>query len=666
MKKQIVLVAVPVGFAALTIALLLGGGAPTKSAPGLPDAGLTVGWLVPMLTMANYLIEFAMVGFSLAASLFFVDEDGALGDAATRFIRRIPPIALVWILVNALLLIVKAAYEIGIPFRQSFNFPTIYSYSVQTTQGNAILWQLFIVALLMGVTALTYRVRGSITALVLALLIFVPPAITSHAAGAGHHSLATGAIVVHIIASSLWVSGIFALITMRLLRLELSVAVPRFSVLAMWCVVAIVLTGVISAWLRVGSIHGLASKYAFIMLAKTIALGFLVALGARHRRLLKARLPGSDGIALFRLLTIEFVTMLFTIGLAVALAQTPPPIARVPIAYANAQQIVGIPMLAPPTFWRLLSSFEPDGFALSFMAIAGILYFRGVRKLVRRGDHWPIGRSISFALGLAVIGYATSGGLGTYALFAFSFHMIAHMSLATLAPIGIVLGAPVTLALRALPAGTHPGERGARGLLNSAIHSRVSQFYSHPVVALIIFDGSLFALYLTPLLGHLMGSHVGHVFMNFHFLAAGILFFYLIIGVDPSPRRIPHLVRIVLLFAAMSIHAFFSIAIMSTTSLLDGGYFASLHRPWWTDLLTDQHTGGGIGWSMGEAPIIIALVALFVQWTRDDAREAKRLDRASDRSVAKGEDDDLAKYNARLATLAKRDEQRGTSSQSSV
>ena len=142
MKKRIVFIAVPVGFAALTLALLLGGGAPTKSAPGLPDAGLTIGWLVPMLTLTNYFIEFALVGFSLAASLFFVDEDGALGDAATRFIRRIPSITLVWILVNALLLIVKAAYEIGIPFRQSFNFATIYSYSIQTTQGNAILWQL--------------------------------------------------------------------------------------------------------------------------------------------------------------------------------------------------------------------------------------------------------------------------------------------------------------------------------------------------------------------------------------------------------------------------------------------------------------------------------------------------------------------------------------------
>ena len=666
MKRRYVVLAVFLGFAALTIALLIGGGAPTKSAPGLPDAGLTVGWLVPLLSMTNFLIEFGLVGFSLAPVLFFVDEEGALGRSATRFIRRVPAIALLWIALNAVLLIVKAAYEIGIPFREALNFATIYSYSMQTAQGNAILWQFFIVALVMGVSALTYRVRGAATTLLLSLSIFLPPAIQSHAAGAGHHGLAIGAIVVHIVASALWVSGVFALIAMHRSKLSLATAVPRFSVLALWCVVAIALTGVISAWLRVGSIHGLASKYAAIILAKTIALALLVALGAQHRRFLKTRLLAGDAVAFLRLISIEIVTMLFTIGLAVALAQTPPPIARVPIAYPSAQQIAGVPMLPRPTLARLLWSFEPDGFALAFMAIAGVLYLLGVRKLIRRGDHWPIGRSIAFGLGLAMFGYATSGGLGAYALFAFSFHMIAHMSLVSLVPIGIVLGAPVTLALRTLPAGTHPGERGARGILNAAIHSRVSRFYSHPVVALIIFDGSLFALYLTPLFGHLMASHIGHVFMNFHFLAAGILFFYLIIGVDPSPRRIPHLVRIVLLFAAMSIHAFFSIAIMSTTGLLDGGYFASLQRPWWTDLLADQHLGGGIGWSMGEVPIIIALVALFIQWTKDDARESKRLDRVSDRAVAKGEDDELAKYNAQLTALAQRDEQRGTSSQSSV
>lgn len=658
MKRRYLLAAVLLGFAALTIALLLGGGAPTRAAPGLPDAGLAVGWLVPLLTLVNFFTEFALVGFSLASTFFFVDEEGALGDSATRFIRKIPEIAILWIAINIFLMIIKTAYEIGIPFRDALNFTIIYSYSTQTAQGNAMLWQFLIVALLMGVSSLAYRVRGAASTLLLSLLIFIPPAIQSHAAGAGHHRLATGAIVIHIVASALWVSGVFALVVMRRSRLSLVTAVPRFSVLAIWCVVSIAVTGVISAWLRVGSIHGLASKYAAIMLAKALALALLVAIGIGHRRVIKSRVLEGDTAAFIRLISIEIATMFTTVGLAVALAQTPPPIARVPIAYPSAVQIVGSPMLPPPTLSHLLWSFDPDALALAFVAIAAILYFQGVRRLSRRGDRWPVGRSIAFGLGLMVFAYSTSGGLGAYALFAFSFHMISHMSIVTLAPIGIVLGAPVTLALRALPAGGHPGERGARGILNAAIHSKVSQFYSHPVVALIVFDGSLFALYLTPIFGTLMRSHIGHVFMNFHFLAAGILFFYLIIGVDPSPRRIPHLVRMVLLLGAMSIHAFFSIAIMSTTSLLDGGYFAALQRPWWTDLLTDQHTGGAIGWSMGEAPIIIAFVALFIQWTRDDAREAKRIDRASDRAVARGEEDELAKYNAHLAALARRDEGR--------
>jgi cytochrome c oxidase assembly factor CtaG len=61
---------------------------------------------------------------------------------------------------------------------------------------------------------------------------------------------------------------------------------------------------------------------------------------------------------------------------------------------------------------------------------------------------------------------------------------------------------------------------------------------------------------------------------------------------------------------------------------------------------------------MSDLPIVIALVALFIQWTKDDAREARRLDRASDRATLQGEDDELAKYNARLAAIAKRDEKR--------
>jgi putative copper resistance protein D len=283
------------------------------------------------------------------------------------------------------------------------------------------------------------------------------------------------------------------------------------------------------------------------------------------------------------------------------------------------------------------------------------LYVKGVVVLTKRGDKWPVGRTISFALGISVIDFATSGGLGLYAHFSFSYHMIAHMFLAMIAPIGLVLGAPMTLALRTLPQGRTPSERGVRGSLLAALHSKVGTFYTNPIVALLIFDGSLFALYFTDLFASMMQSHIGHLFMTLHFLAAGFLFFFAIIGVDPNPRKIPYLVKIVILFAAMSIHAFFSVALMSATTLIDKGYFASLQTPWLTDLLADQKLGGSVGWAMGEIPILIALGATFINWRREDAREAKRIDRNTARQAAMGQPDDLANYNQYLQKLAQRD-----------
>jgi putative copper resistance protein D len=143
--------------------------------------------------------------------------------------------------------------------------------------------------------------------------------------------------------------------------------------------------------------------------------------------------------------------------------------------------------------------------------------------------------------------------------------------------------------------------------------------------------------------------------MNIHFLLAGILFFHVIIGIDPNPRRVPHLVRIVILFAAMSIHAFFSIALMSESTLIDGGYFASLKSPWLIDLLADQRIGASIAWAMGEIPILLALVATFISWMRDDSRETKRIDKNTERAAAMGQPDDLAAYNKYLQDLAQRD-----------
>jgi putative copper resistance protein D len=284
---------------------------------------------------------------------------------------------------------------------------------------------------------------------------------------------------------------------------------------------------------------------------------------------------------------------------------------------------------------------------LGILVFATALYIKGVVLLSRRGVKWPIGRTLSFAFGVSLLDYSTSGGLGLYGIFSFQYHMIAHMVLSMIAPIFLVLSAPITLALRTLPQGRNSDERGIRGWFISILHSKVSMIWTHPIVVLAIFDGSLFALYFTSLFGDLMSSHFGHLLMNLHFIGAGLLFFFVIVGVDPNPRRTHHLVRMVILLAAMSIHAFFSVALMSSRTLIDGGYYELLARPWATDLLVDQRAGASFGWAMGEIPILIAFIATFIQWIRSDAREAKRADKNSDKN--------LAEYNDYLRQLADRD-----------
>lgn len=358
----------------------------------------------------------------------------------------------------------------------------------------------------------------------------------------------------------------------------------------------------------------------------------------------------------YQLLVVEVLVMVMAIGVGAWLSTSAPPVPGKPRKVGVAESIAGSPMLPAPSLKNILWTYVPDAAFLGILILITALYIRGVVILAKRGDKWPVGRTVSFALAVAAADFATSGGLGAYAHFAFSYHMIAHMILGMIAPIGFILSAPLTLALRTLPIGRTPDERGIRGVLIAFLHSRYFLVISNPVVALSIFDGSLFLLYMTPLFGNLMQSHSGHLFMNIHFLLAGALFFHVIVGIDPSPKRVPHIVRIIVLFAAMSIHAFFSIALLSATTLLDGGYFQSLERPWATNLLADQNTGGAIGWAMGEIPILIALVATFIQWVREDRKETRRIDRAEDRAAAMGEDDDLAKYNKYLSELRRLDE----------
>lgn len=189
-------------------------------------------------------------------------------------------------------------------------------------------------------------------------------------------------------------------------------------------------------------------------------------------------------------------------------------------------------------------------------------------------------------------------------------------------------------------------------MLIALLHSRYVRVISHPVVASVLFIGSAFAVYYTSLFETLMSSHLGHMVMLVHFLVVGLLFFWVIIGIDPGPRRPPHLGRLFTLILTMPFHSWFSISLMSSTTLIGAGWWSRLDRPWVEEALEDQYDAGAIAWATGDIPVLITTIILAIQWVRSDRREARRVDRQIDRGDA---GDPLAAYNAYLAGLHARD-----------
>lgn len=593
-----------------------------------------------------------LIGLLIAIAFLIREEHSKLLPEAIR-IRNLAIIpAALWLISSLGVLFVELANLLAIPISEAFDLTVVRSFVTQTALGKSFGINIAAAAIVLMLIPRISRTTGSFFILGITFIGVLAPVFQSHSSSSGNHGLAIGSLLIHVIGISLWVGGIISLILIN--KSERIFAIPRFSTLALWSAIAVCLSGSMNAWTRLNFREAWNSQYGNLVIYKIVLGAILIFIGAIHRKYIMKKLEGSRQV--YQLLIVEVIVMIAAISAGSWLSSSAPPVPKNPRNIGIAESIAGSPMLPAPTFKNILWTYVPDGAFLGILIFITALYIRGVVILAKRGDKWPVGRTIAFALAIAATDFATSGGLGAYAHFAFSYHMVAHMILGMVAPIGFVLSAPITLALRTLPIGRTPDERGIRGNLIALLHSKYFRVISNPVVALAIFDGSLFLLYMTPLFGDLMQSHQGHLFMNIHFLLAGTLFFHVIVGIDPSPKRVPYIVRIIILFAAMSIHAFFSIALLSATTLLDGGYFLSLDRPWGTDLLADQSAGGAVGWAMGEIPILIALIATFIQWVRDDKKETRRIDRAEDRAAAMGEDDDLAKYNKYLAGLSRLDE----------
>jgi cytochrome c oxidase assembly factor CtaG/putative copper export protein len=625
----------------------------TAAVPGLPGPGelVTVG-LPVVRAVAEVAMALAIGALLLAAFLVPPQRSGYLDVSGYRAVRAASAASLAWAGAAALMVPLTVADSLGRPLGDVLDAGLLVDIVPRLSTATA--WTLtMLVALLVLAGSRTVLSWGWTTVLFgVSLLGPLPVALTGHSAVGGAHDVATNSLVLHVLAASLWVGGLVAVVALAASRgsdraAALAVAVPRYSRMALVCWLVLAATGVLNALVRVAPADLFTTRYGLLVVGKAAALAALGALGYLHRRHTVHRAAGGDPRALVRLGAVEILLMFATVGLAVALGRSAPPGSEL-APPSRTEVLIGYDLDGPPTALRLALDWRFDLIFGTAAVVLAVLYLVGVRRLRRRGDAWPVGRTIGWLCGCASLLVATSSGIGRYGPAMFSVHMAEHMILSMLVPILLVLGAPVTLALRALPPAGRTGAPGPREWLLAAVHSPPARVLTHPLVTLPLFVGSYYALYFSDLFAAALPEHPAHVFMNAHFIVTGLLFFWPLIGVDPAPRRLPPAARLGVLFASVPFHAFFGVALMSSSTVIGGAFYRALALPWVPDPLRDQQLGGGLAWASGEIPLLLVVIVLLVQWSRQDERSARRDDR---RAEADG-DADLAAYNAMLRRLA--------------
>jgi len=632
---------------AVLIGLFVGDGRPQPPLPGLPSAGSGTEWALPFARLFFDLAATVSVGLLLFAAALAPSSKQVLSTAAVRAARLASWSALTWAAAALVVLLLTLSDTLAIPIGQTLNANTLTSYVTQIPQGAAWLTSAALAAFAAVAAREADRPLGAWTGLLVAVAALLPPALTGHAATAGDHDLATSSLVVHIVAVVIWVGGLLAIVWYaRTDGRFLGFAAKRFSAVALWAYVAIGVSGVINAVIRFDAVSDLwGSGYGRVLLLKVAAFVVLGYLGWRHRRSTLPALERHQPRAFRRFAVIEAGIMVATVGLAVALSRTPPPPSGSASVPTPAEVLLGFPLPGPPTISSILFDWRLDPLVVAVLLIAAVGYARGVIRLRKRGDHWSVGRGIAWYVGLAILAFAMLSGLGNYGRIVFSLHMTQHMVLSMVAPIFLVIAAPITLALRALPAAGADQPSGPREWLLAALHSPFVRVLTHPITAAALFISAPYIVYFSGLFEVAMRQHWAHELMHVHFVLVGYLFYESLIGRDPIPFRASYPIRLLTLFASLAFHAFFAVAMMSSTSVIAASYYAALNRPWWPDLLSDQNAGSSFAWAFGELPAIIVLIVLLVHWSNDDDRQARRNDRQADRTG----DADLAAYNAMLA-----------------
>jgi cytochrome c oxidase assembly factor CtaG len=641
--------AVPIAIVVATVVLLGNAGyeALSRSYPGLATS------LVSALLRLTVELSGAVTIGALAVAALVVPRSGRdrLLVENGRDLVLVRWGAGVWAAAAAALVVVDSADANGAPLSRLLE-PGALGYLVQASYLPGAWIVVTVIAFVIFCAANVIRTWMATAALaVLAAVALLAPVLVTQVLVGPNHDFGGDAAILATPALAVWAGATFT-VALRWKDGHTSspVAVERFVRLSVICAVIATAGQLIIAVFELAGGSPFSTRTGWLFLTVFVLLAALGALGLwwrAQRKRVTAPIT-SSGRRLPGVLIVASVLFATFIGVLVAMTRIPPPQYFVPTSIM--ELFLGFDVTPAPTFTVLLTDWRLNILFAVISALGIGLYLAAVVRLRRRGDSWPVGRTITWVAGWVVVFVTTSSGLGKYSSVSFSLHMVLHMSLNMLGPLLLVMGGAVTLALRAIPPRRRGEPAGVHEWLTGVLNWSVTRKMFNPLWVFVTFVGSYYLIYLTPLFQEAMRYHWSHQLMNLHFLIGGYLFYMLVIGVDHPPRPLPHIGKLGLVLAAMPFHAFFGVVVMTSTAIIAELFYQYIDAPWMTNLAGDQYLGGGIAWSAGELPLIVVVIALVTQWARQDSRTAKRTDRHLD----SGLDDSFDAYNDMLTRLANR------------
>ncbi|MGI9588579.1 MAG: cytochrome c oxidase assembly protein, partial [Dietzia maris] len=530
---------------------------------GVPDPGLLTTAGLPAVRAIAELLASVAVGMALFAAFFTPPQKDKTLDVDGYRAQQISSWAnITWAVAAALLIPLTLSDVSGRTLWQSLPPDQWIVAITQIDVASSWRWAAILALVAAVGQRLTMSWRWSVIWLGVTVLSLLPVAATGHASGGTAHDIATNSLIIHLFAAAFYVGGLVAVIAHAMRGgSRVALALRRYSVVATVAIVALGFSGIINAIVRLHPSDLLSSTYGLLMVAKALCLALLAVFGLAIRRRIISRIESRSANApvdrgtLLRIGLVETMVMAGTLGLSVSLGRTPPP---APLYIPTRQEsLLGFELPGPFSFATVFGTWRFDlVLGLASVILLG-LYVWGLITLRRRGDAWPVGRTVAWVSGCVILFLTTSSGMGMYMMADFASHMLGHMLISMLVPVLLALGGPLTLALRALPAAGRGNPPGPREWIVEFINNPLSRFLTHPIVASVQFVAGFYLIYFGGFYEALASDHMGHMFMNVHFLISGYLFYWVIIGVEEAPRPLSPLPQPTVLLSPLPFPPFF-------------------------------------------------------------------------------------------------------------